>query len=90
MVVPALEYSVVPNEQRGSFDVLDPAGHRVSFYGPDLDGDLAQTLAEAEAGEKTFELRFMADFLGVTVQHLVEAQVACRAAVDGMVDRGAL
>jgi hypothetical protein len=89
-MVPALEYSVVPNQQLGSFNVIDPAGHRVAFYGPDLDGDLAQTLAEAEAGEKTFELRFMADFLGVTVQHLVDAQVACRAEVDAMVARGAL
>lgn len=86
----ALEYSVVPNEQRGSFNVVDPTGHRVAFYGPDLDGDLAETLARAEAGEKTFELRFMADFLGVTVQHLVDAQVACRAEVDAMVARGAL
>lgn len=86
----ALEYSVVPNEQRGSFNVVDPTGHRVAFYGPDLDGDLARALAEADAGEKTFELRFMADFLGVTVQHLVDAQTACRAEVDAMVARGAL
>jgi hypothetical protein len=86
----ALEYTARFDESLGVWGVFDPAGHQVNFYGIELDGNLASTLAEAEAGEKTFELRFMADFLGVTVQHLVDAQVACRAEVDAMVARGAL
>jgi hypothetical protein len=85
-----LEYAARFDEGLGVWGVIHPAGHQISYYGHELDGDLAQTLAEAEAGEKTFELRFMADFLGVTVQHLVDAQTACRAEVDAMVARGAL
>jgi hypothetical protein len=86
----ALQYTTRFDEGLGVWGVYDPAGHQLAWYGVELDGDLAPTLAAAHASEKTFELRFMADFLGVTVQHLVDAQVACRAEVDAMVARGAL
>jgi hypothetical protein len=86
----APEYTVRFDEGLGVWGVLEPSGHQISFYGPELDGDLAPTLAEAEAAEKTFELRFMADFLGVTREQFVAAISACRVEVDAMVARGAL
>jgi hypothetical protein len=86
----ALEYTVQFDEGLGVWGVLDPIGHQVNFYGAELDGGLAPTLAEAEAAEKTFELRFMADFLGVSREQFVAAISACRVEVDAMVARGAL
>jgi hypothetical protein len=74
----------------GSWHVYSPSGHQIMFYGPELDGDLAPMLARAHAAEKTFELRFMADFLGVSRQRLVDAISACRAEVDARVAAGAL
>jgi hypothetical protein len=85
----AQEYTARINDL-GVWGVFDPTGTEINFYGPELDGNLAPTLAEAEAAEKTFELRFMADFLGVTPAQFVAAQAACRTEVDALAARGAL
>jgi hypothetical protein len=82
------EYDVLP-DGCGAWLVLDPSGDQVAYFGR-ADGELAHTLAEAHAAEKTFELRFMADFLGVSRERFVAGLHACRSEVDGMVARGAL
>jgi hypothetical protein len=79
------------HEDRGIWGVFDPTGHRIAFYAPDDDGgDLCEELAEAHAAERTFELRFMADFLGLSPQRFIDAETACRHAVDARIGAGAL
>lgn len=88
-VAPFLDYTARV-DAGNIWRVVDPAGHQIMFYGPELDGELAPTLARAHAAEKNFELRFMADFLGVSRQQFVEALAACRVEVDQKVAGGAL
>jgi hypothetical protein len=88
-VSPFLEYTARETDG-GTWRVYDPSGRQIMFYGAELDGDLAPTLAKAHAQEKNFELRFMADFLGVSRQSFVEALAACRAEVDEKVAGGVL
>lgn len=85
-----LEYTFRADDDLDGWGVFDPAGNQIAFYGAELDGDLAPTLAEAHAREKTFELRFMADMLGVTRQQFVAVLAACRREVDAKVAAGAL
>lgn len=84
-----LEYTAQEGPDR-TWRVYSPTGHQIMFYGPELDGDLAPMLARAHAAEKTFELQFMADFLSVSRERLVEALAACRAEIDARVAAGAL
>lgn len=88
-ITPFLEYTTQVASD-GVWRVFDPAGNQIMYYGPELDGELAPQLARAHVQEKNFELRFMADFLGVSRQQFIAALAACRAEVDGLVARGAL
>lgn len=88
-VTPFLEYTARVDAGK-VWRVYDPNGRQIMFYGPELDGDLAPELAKAHAAEKNFELRFMANFLGVSRQVFVEALAACRVEVDSRVAAGAL
>jgi len=83
------EYTARPDEG-GAWLVFDPSGLQVAFFGPRADGDLAPMLAERHAAEKTFELRFMSDFLGVSRERFAEGLAACHHEVDTRVAAGAL
>jgi hypothetical protein len=77
-------------DDRG-WGVFEPVtGHRCDFYGEDLDGEQAETLARAHAEERTHELNFMAGYLGVTPRVFIDALKATRDRIDHLISVGAL